>query len=278
MHVVITGASSGIGEALAREYAKAGASLTLVARRRAVLEQLAAELGVPCHVVGADLGAPDSAPNAPDTDDVDAAALGGGAPSDATVAWLAEAEARLGPVDVLINNAGIQNVAPFGALPLELDESLLRLNLLAPLRLMRAVLPAMRARRSGCVVNIASVAAFSTLRGMAYYNASKSALAAASETLRAELRRSGVHVLTVYPGPVHTPLAEAALDVYERATLATRAPTGTAPVLARKIRRAAARRRARVIYPAIYRTTWWFEGLSRWFTDRFAPEPKAPKV
>lgn len=274
MHVVITGASSGIGEALAREYAAAGASLTLVARRRAVLDKLAAELRVPCHVVGADLGAPDP----DDATHADAAALGGDAPPEVTVAWLVEAEARLGPIDILINNAGIQNVAPFGAVPLDADEALLRLNLITPLRLLRAVLPAMRARGSGTVINIASAAAFSTVRGMVYYNASKSALAAASETLRAELRKTGVHVLTVYPGPVHTPLAEAALDVYERATLATRAPTGTAPVLARKIRRAALARRARIIYPAVYRATWWFEGLSRWFTDRFAPEPRSPKV
>ncbi len=91
MHIVITGASSGIGAALARELARLpGARLTLVARRVALLERLAAELDVPVHVARADLSTDDDG-------------------------WLAEAEAEHGPVDVLVNNAGAQVVAPTAA-------------------------------------------------------------------------------------------------------------------------------------------------------------------
>src|SRR5262245_28812310 len=86
-HVVVTGASSGIGEALVREYVRAGASVTMVARRRELMEKLAAEVGGKTHVVATDLGDPAHA-----TD------------------WLAGAEAALGPVDILVNNAGAQIV------------------------------------------------------------------------------------------------------------------------------------------------------------------------
>src|SRR4051812_36235890 len=87
-HVVITGASSGIGEAIANALAREGAKLTLVARRRELLERLVASCGAQCHVIALDLSEPPPA------------------------TWLDEAEARLGPVDVLINNAGMENTGP----------------------------------------------------------------------------------------------------------------------------------------------------------------------
>ncbi|MBK9755042.1 MAG: SDR family NAD(P)-dependent oxidoreductase [Nannocystis sp.] len=247
-HVVVTGASAGIGAAIAREYAAQGASVTLVARRRALLEPLAASLAVPTHVVAADLSD-----------------LG-----NATV-WLAEAEAALGPVDVLVNNAGVQIVGHSVDTELAAAEALLAVDLLAPLRLCLAVLPGMLARRRGCIVNVCSMAALAPTPGMFYYCAAKGGLASASEALRGELGRSGVHVLTVYPGPVHSDMEAAARAKFVPSLLTERIPTGDPAVLARRIRRAAERRQARVIYPRFYHLARWFPGVTAWVLARFTP-------
>jgi short-subunit dehydrogenase len=256
-HVVVTGASSGIGEALAREFAQAGSQVTLVARRRELLDKLAAELGSRVRVVIADLADPEKATE-----------------------WLAEAEKAFGPVDVLINNAGVQIVGPTIAGDPAEGERLLRLNVHTPLRLTRAVLPGMLARKQGTIVDIASLAALAPTPGMLYYNASKAALAAASESLRGELRGSGVHVVTVYPGPVDTPMARTAYSKFV-ATMALRlVPQGTTDVLARMIRKAVEKRRDRIIYPRSYTLARMFPGMSRWLVDRTTPafqeQPKLP--
>jgi short-subunit dehydrogenase len=253
MHVVVTGASAGIGEAIAREWAAAGAELTLLARRRENLERLERELGVRCKVIVADLS-----------------------DARAACAWLREAEAEMGPTDVLVNNAGVQIVAPALKTDPEDGERLLRLNVFTPMRLVLEVLPGMISRRAGTIVNVASVASLAPTPGMFYYNASKAGLAAASESLAGELRGTGVHVVTVYPGPVDTDMARAAFEVYgEDAPGMKVLPRGTAPELARRIRRAAERRQPRVIYPAAYAVTRWFPGTTRWALDRFTPPAAA---
>ena len=251
MHVVVTGASSGIGEAIARRFAAAGASgLTLVARRREHLERLAGELELPCRVEARDLAEP--------TDHA---------------AWLAEAEAELGPVAVLVNNAGIQVLGATAAIDVDRGEHSLRVNLFAPLRLTRAVLPGMLARGRGTIVDVASMAALAPTPGMTYYNASKAGLAAASEALRGELRGSGVHVVTVYPGIIpNTDMGQHGLAAYHESRMLDLQPTGTTEELARLIERAVRRHEPRVIYPRSNVVARWFPGTTRWVLDRFTPK------
>ena len=254
MHVVITGASSGIGEALAREYLRRGATLTLVARRRAKLEELTQGHAARCHVVEADL--------------VD---------HEHACDWVNGSVARLGPIDVLVNNAGVQIVSRTVDTSVEEAERMLRLNVLSPFRLTKSVLPDMIARGRGTIVDISSMAAIAPTPGMFFYNASKAALAAASESLRGELRGTGVHVLTVYPGPVRTPMETAGRAAYEETAMARLfTPVGDAAVLARKIANGVASRRARIVYPASYGLARHFPNLTRFVLDRFTPPLKTP--
>ncbi|MBI4951880.1 MAG: SDR family NAD(P)-dependent oxidoreductase [Myxococcales bacterium] len=253
-HVVVTGASAGIGEGMVREWVRAGASVTMVARRRELMQSLADEVGGTTRVVAADLGDPGQATR-----------------------WLADAEAELGPVDVLVNNAGVQIVAASSSVSLERARALLEVDLLAPLALAHAVLPAMLRRGAGAIVNIASVAALGPTPGMLHYNAAKAGLAAASESLRGELRRTGVHVVTVYPGPVDTPMSRAAYEVVPPSPAVRLLPIGNTATLARRVRRAVERRRARVIYPWLYTLSRHFPALTRWMLDRFTPPLPAPE-
>lgn len=247
MHVAITGASSGIGEALARAFADAGHTLSLVARRLPLLEALAETTPTDARCYGVDLS--------------DLAAC---------TTWVDEAQAALGPIDALINNAGIQYVEPALGVNDERLQRLMAVDLLAPLQLIHRVGPEMVERGSGHIVNISSVAGIVPTPGMCHYNGAKAGLAAASESLAVELKGSGVHVMTVYPGPVTTPMEQAAREKIS-GTLADRAPTGTAPGLARRVLRGIERRHARVVYPRVYGLTRHFRLTSQWFTDRLTP-------
>ena len=150
MHVAVTGASAGIGEAIAREYGRAGASVTLVARRKERLDAIAKEMGGKTAVFAVDL-------------------------SDSSKAcdWIAAAEAALGPIDVLVNNAGAQIVGATDEADVDKGEEILRLNVFTPMRLTRAVLPGMLARGFGAIVDVASMAGLTPMPGMFYYNAAK---------------------------------------------------------------------------------------------------------
>lgn len=251
MHAFVTGASSGIGEAIARIFSAEGYDVTLVARRESELTRVAGLLSPErrCSVRPADLSE-----------------LGSVEP------LVAEAERELGPIDVLVNNAGMQIVASTAEVDPREGERLLTLNVMAPFRLTHAALRRMIPRGAGTIVDIASLAALAPTPGMFHYSASKAALAAASESLRAEVARHGVHVVTVYPGPIHTPMAQAAVDRY--AGDPTRGlPIGDTDTLARLVLRAVRKRRARVIYPRAYALARSFPALTRSVVDRFSPLP-----
>ncbi len=181
---LITGASSGIGEALARQLAAEGQTLVLVARRQDRLEALAAELRGPSlrvEVLAADLEQAGAAP--------------------ALLARVAE----LGlSVDTLINNAGFGLNAPVVEHDPARLQAMLTLNMLTLTELCHGVLPAMLVRRQGRILNIASVAAFQPCPRFAAYGASKAYVLSFSEALAAEVRGQGVTVTAVCPGATRT--------------------------------------------------------------------------
>jgi short-subunit dehydrogenase len=141
---------------------------------------------------------------------------------------------------------------------------------MAPISLTAAVLPEMVARRAGVVVNVASLAALAPPPGMSSYSAAKAGLAAFSESLGDELEAAGVHVLTVYPGPIDNGSPQAAYDLYGQGSIAARLPVGEAAALARAIAFAIRRRRRRLIFPRIYGLAWWAGPLVRWVVGRGA--------
>jgi short-subunit dehydrogenase len=117
------------------------------------------------------------------------------------------------------------------------------------------------------------MAAIAPTPGMAFYNAAKGGLAAASEGLRAELKPHGVHVVTVYPGPVKTAMETAGRAAYEDSRLASMlAPTGEASVLARLVADAVEEREPRVIYPFMNTLGRYFPAMTRLLLDRFTPK------
>jgi NAD(P)-dependent dehydrogenase (short-subunit alcohol dehydrogenase family) len=114
--------------------------------------------------------------------------------------------AGVGPVDVLVNNAGIGIAGPVEMVPMEKIRAMFETNFFGAVRMMQAVLPGMRERRSGTVVNITSLMGRVTLGGHGYYAATKYALTAVSETLAAEVRSFGIRVAVIEPGVVLTPI------------------------------------------------------------------------
>lgn len=254
MHVAITGASVGIGEALARAWAAKGASLTLIARRKDKLDALAKDFGPNVYVHDLDLSI-----------------------SDRATEWIDPAEKALGPIDVLINNAGVQHIEPAELAVPEEGEKLLRLNVFSPLRIVRAVLPGMLARKSGTLVDVSSMCAITPMPGMYYYNASKGALACASEGLRGELRGTGVHIVTVYPGPIATDMGTTGLAKYESTWASRLSPLGNAQDLAKLVVRAVEKKQARVVYPRMLASAMMFPRLARWVTAVATPPLRKPR-
>lgn len=178
--VVLTGASSGIGAALALELAKAGAVVGMCARRTAMLDKVLAdcrEHSPECHAWTVDL-----------------------ADFDAVDRFAADATATLGAVDVLVNNAALSNYHDAAlTTPWDSVEYLMRVNYLSPVRLTRAIVPAMLERGTGHVVTVSSMAKQMSSPGESAYAATKAALSAWFEAAATELWTSGVRFHLVYP-------------------------------------------------------------------------------
>lgn len=185
--VLITGASSGIGAALARCFAADGSELVLVARRRERLEALAEEFRAARPEIRIQLVVADLCEDAA-CDEVLAAVASN--------------------VDVLVNNAGVGEYGEFVSQEIAAVERMMRLNMHALVRLTRGFLPGMLARRSGWILNIASLAGFQPTPYMAVYGATKSFVLDFSMALWQEVRKRGVHVSCVCPGPVATEFFE----------------------------------------------------------------------
>lgn len=182
----LTGASSGLGEALARLIGARGARLGLFARREDRLAALAADVE---RAGGRALALPG---DVADREAVERAAR--------------RLEASFGPIDVAIANAGIGEPTPATAFDAAVAARILEINTIGAIHLVGACLPSMVARRSGHLVAIASLAGFRGLPGSAAYCASKSAMRTLFESLRVDLRGSGVRVSTISPGYVETPM------------------------------------------------------------------------
>lgn len=183
---LITGASSGIGQATALRFAKAGINLALVGRSPEKLEQVAQEAqqaGVKAAVYPLDLAKLESVRDG-----------------------ISSIVAKEGFIDILVNNAGIGYTGTTLETPLSEWQQVMDLNLTSAFQCIQGVLPAMRQMQSGTIINIASIAAYQHFPGWCAYNVSKAALVALSKTLASEERGNGIRVTVISPGAVNTPI------------------------------------------------------------------------
>jgi len=183
---LVTGASLGIGRATAIALGRAGYRVGLCARNPGRVEAVVAELrkdGIEAVGVPADVGHPDQVSRA-----------------------LERITGELGPIDVLVNNAGVMIARPFEELTLEEWDATMATNLRSLFLVTRAVLPGMRLRRRGAIVNVASLAGRNGFAGGTAYSASKHAVLGFSRSLMLEVRKEGVRVITICPGSVDTAL------------------------------------------------------------------------
>ena len=197
---LVTGASGGIGDAIAAALHAQGAAVALSGTRREALEALAARLGARAHPCPADLRDPAAAES-----------------------LVAAAEERTGPLDILVNNAGLTR----DMLALRMADadwqSVLEVDLAAPFRLARAALRGMLRRRAGRIVNIGSIVGATGNAGQANYAAAKAGLIGLTKALAHEVAPRGVTVNAVAPGFVVTPMTEA-LSEQQRARIAGAIP------------------------------------------------------
>lgn len=235
LRVVITGASSGIGRALAHEYAKRGATLGLIARRGDLLKQLAGSLSVRAYTYAADVR--------------DARALA------AVAEHFIE---RVGCPELVIANAGVSaGIMTGNPQDNAVFEEILAINVTGMMLTFQPFVDLMKARKQGMLAGIASIAGFRGMPGAAAYSASKAAVISYLESLRVELAGSGVSVTTICPGYIATPMTQG--NPYRMPFLLD------ADDAAKKIADAIARRKRLCVLP-------WQMAVVGWFMRRL-PRP-----
>ena len=184
-YALITGASSGIGEAFARRLARDGRDLILVARSEERLRELGKELGtahgVGIHIFAVDLTEPDS-----------------------EARLFSETEKKELEIDWLINNAGFGSAGDFAMLDRDNELRMIELNITAVVALTHRYLPQMRERRSGTIINVSSAAGFQPIPFMATYAATKAFVTSFTEAIAEENRPYGVRILALCPGSTAT--------------------------------------------------------------------------
>ncbi|MGD8412046.1 MAG: SDR family NAD(P)-dependent oxidoreductase, partial [Desulfobacterales bacterium] len=235
-HVLVTGASGGLGSALVKLLADRGAFLAITSRSEKALNELISQMPQKenVHAITADLSQP------------------GGAARLAQ-----EAAAALGHIDVLVNNAGVGYFALMEEASEENIRHLFEVNTVSPLMLIKALLPEMQKRGHGRVVNILSCAGRVPIPTVAVYGGSKSALAVMTNTMRLELEPKGIDIINIYPGTVATAFEEHAFREEERPGLCPHDICGEPRFrIAQKVLKAAAGPPGEV----------WLERAGKWFS------------
>ncbi|MCY6489636.1 SDR family oxidoreductase [Leptolyngbya sp. GGD] len=200
---LITGASSGIGQATALAFARSGIDLVLVSRSQSKLDAVAQEarsLGVDAQAYAIDL-------------------------ADVTTvrSRLEDLISKVGTIDILVNNAGMAYTGTLGEMPLSDWQRVIDLNITSVFQCVQAVLPGMRSRKRGTIINVASIAAHQTFPNWGAYCVSKFGVLALSKTLAAEERAHGIRVVTISPGSVNTAIwdTETVHADFDRAAMLT---------------------------------------------------------
>ncbi len=199
---LVTGATGGIGGAIARALHARGAVVALSGTRREALEALASELGGNAHVVPANLS-----------------------DAEAVEALVPAAEAAMGGLDILVNNAGLTRDNLALRLKDEDWDTVIAVNLTASFRLSRAAIKTMMRRRHGRIIGIGSVVGTTGNPGQANYAASKAGLIGMTKSLAAEVASRNVTVNCIAPGFIESPMTDA-LDEKQRAGILSRVPAG----------------------------------------------------
>jgi len=245
---LVTGASSGIGWETAKLLAEKGIRVAITARREerlAALAEAILEQGGTVLVLPADLR-----------------------DHEARQTLIAQIHESWGPVDILVNNAGFGWGIDFSKMKWETIQAMLEVNVIALTHLTNLVLPEMMERQQGWIVNIASIAGDLPTPPLTLYCATKTMVQSLSEALYREVKRKGVHVGVVNPGPIATEFAAVAYGWSEEKSTSK----GTPPeAVAHGIWRTIARRRKRVYVPWYFRSARWVNMVFEYLVDWLHP-------